>query len=308
MSPPPGAPLPEPRGPAPRAATVLLLREEDGRPEVLLTKRAAGLSFMAGLWVFPGGRVEASDESPAIAARMVATRLDSPRLRMLDLAGTPLAPDTAQGLHVAACRETFEECGVLLARPRVGPGTCAPEQVARLAAARPATITAAAFLQLLEREDLLLEADRLVYWAHWITPSVEKKRFDTRFFAVQVPAGQDASVDRSELTHHAWLGEAAIAAALGSGEMRMAPPTLATLQDVWRSCERHGSLARMLEAGRARYVPPIMPKIVPVDAGAFETVMPWDEQYASLSGEGAVAAEGYPDYLTALPSRRQYRP
>jgi 8-oxo-dGTP pyrophosphatase MutT (NUDIX family) len=53
----------------PHAATVLLLRESGDGLQVLLTKRAAGLSFMGGLWVFPGGRMEASDLSPELAAR-----------------------------------------------------------------------------------------------------------------------------------------------------------------------------------------------------------------------------------------------
>ena len=53
----------------PHAATVLLLRENDAGLQVLLTKRAAGLSFMGGLWVFPGGRMEASDLAPELAAR-----------------------------------------------------------------------------------------------------------------------------------------------------------------------------------------------------------------------------------------------
>ena len=48
----------------------------------------------------------------------------------------------------------------------------------------------------------------LTYWSHWITPAREGKRFDTRFFAVEVPADQEASADLSELTQHAWLSEA----------------------------------------------------------------------------------------------------
>lgn len=288
------------------AATVVLLRESDaGRIEVLMTKRAAGLAFMAGLWVFPGGRMESSDQSAEAAARVSTSNLEFVRQRMLDPAGVPVSSGTALGLHVAACRETFEESGLLLARPRDGRGVGAfdPGQLARMAKSREAAKTAEGFVSLLVSEDLLLEVERLVYWSHWITPSVEKRRFDTRFFAVRVPPGQEASVDRSELTHHAWLGEEDVRRHLASGEMKIAPPTIATLEDLWRSHERHGGLDAMLEGERSRLVPPILPKIVP-DATGFTVVLPWDRQYDALPGEACVVWPEYPGYLAALPSRR----
>jgi 8-oxo-dGTP pyrophosphatase MutT (NUDIX family) len=297
------------------AATIVLLREVDeGRLEALLTRRAAGLSFMGGLWVFPGGRMEPEDQSLVDARQGAAPGVAALQARMLGLDGTPIAPELALGLCVAACRETFEECGVLLARRRDGsrdssllltePGPERDRNALRTTAARPE-----GFGQLLGAHDLELELDRLVYWAHWITPSLEKKRFDTRFFVVQVPSGQDAGVDvdRSELTEHAWLDERAIDARLRAGELRMAPPTIATLQDLWRSHARHGGLERMLQAERSRDVPPILPKLRRLADGEIEVVLPWDREYASLEGEGCVVCEQYPDYLATLPSRRRFQ-
>ena len=52
--------------------------------QVLLTKRAAGLSFMGGLWVFPGGRMEPSDLSPELAARSDQASIVDTGSRMLD--------------------------------------------------------------------------------------------------------------------------------------------------------------------------------------------------------------------------------
>ena len=290
------------------AATVLLLRETGaGVLQVLMTRRAEALSFMGGLWVFPGGRMEPADCVPGATARAAGVDLEAVRTRMFDMSGGTLSRDEALGLHVAACRETFEESGVLLAHRSSGADPLDAEQLARLAARREASDTdPAAFVQLLEAEDLLLEVDRLVYWSHWITPSVEKRRFDTRFFAVRVPPGQEASVDRSELTHHAWLGENDVCAQLGSGQMKMAPPTVATLEDLWRSHERHGGIENMLQAEHGRAVPPILPKIVPDGRGGVEAVLPWDRQYASLPGEGCVVWEKYPQPLDALPSRRAF--
>lgn len=292
------------------AATIVLVREVQGRLQALLTKRSSGLSFMAGLWVFPGGRMEAEDSLAAAAGRVDPASLDHVRGRMFDRGGAPLPDSTALSLFVAGCRETFEESGVLLARPRypsLAMADAAPAWPARVAAARKQTTTPAAFLELLEREDLVLEVDRLVYWAHWITPSAERKRFDTRFFVVQVPSSQEASVDFGELTHHAWLEKQEITARLETGEMKMVAPTITTLQDLWRSHARHGSLAAMLQAEGARRVPPILPKAL--HAGeAIEVVMPWDSEYDRLPGEACARWPDYPEPLASLPSRRSYHP
>ena len=145
-----------------------------------------------------------------------------------------------------------------------------------------------------------------MYWSHWITPAFESRRFDTRFFALTVPADQEASVDRGELTHHAWLAEADIRRHLASGEMKMAPPTRATLLDLWSSHRRHGGLAAMLEAERTRIVPPILPKLVESGAADVEIVLPWDEQYRQMPGEGCRTLACYPDYVTAMPSRMRF--
>lgn len=286
------------------AATVLLLRESGaGALEVLMTKRAAGLSFMGGLWVFPGGRMEAADCSPEVSGRAALADPESARHRMLDTGGAPVPAETALGLHVAACRETFEESGVLLARRRLAPSPFDTGELARIAAFRDTGGPADAFVNLLQTEDLLLEVERLVYWSHWITPSLERRRFDTRFFAVRVPEGQEASVDRFESTHHAWLGQDDVRTNLHSGEMKMAPPTIATLEDLWVSHARHGGLDGMLQAERTRAVPPILPKIVRGHRDV-EVVLPWDPGYPELPGEACVVWETYPPYLAALPSRR----
>jgi len=290
-----------------QAATVLLLRESDGELEVLMMRRAAAVAFMGGLWVFPGGRLEAVDHSPEALARIPGNALDACGGRLQSLEGERLPPVLALGLHVAACRETFEESGVLLARPRHSYRGFDDAEVARLASHRTTEATAADFVRLLEEEDLVLDLDRLVYWSHWITPSLEKKRFDTRFFAVQVPAGQEASVDRSELTHHAWFTEREFREHLRSGEIKVAPPTLVTLQDLWRSHERHGGLEPMLAAEKTRAVPPILPKMRAGEGGTYEIVLPWDTDYLSCVGEGCAVAECYPDYLLALPSRRSFK-
>jgi 8-oxo-dGTP pyrophosphatase MutT (NUDIX family) len=75
------------------AATVLLLRAGRTGAEVLIVQRHPGLSFMGGLWAFPGGRVEPQDGIDP--AQRAARPLDD-------------------AFRHAACRELLEECAVAL--------------------------------------------------------------------------------------------------------------------------------------------------------------------------------------------------
>jgi 8-oxo-dGTP pyrophosphatase MutT (NUDIX family) len=278
------------------AATVLLLREVGGELEVLMMRRGSGLSFMAGMWVFPGGRVDVADASEAAARRLAPSAGAASRDRLQTLEGEPLPAGRERALRVAACRETFEEAGVLLARDAEG-RPCPAERVTGLQPLRvPVAGDAVAFVAMLEREELYLDVDRLVYWSHWITPSLEPKRFDTRFFAIALPTGHEVSADLSELTHHAWIRPARAPEAIERGEIRVVPPTLLTLEDLAESHARHGSLETMLVAERGRAAPPVMPRIE-VCAGATRVVMPWDPAYANVPGEGCLPVAGFPAHL-----------
>jgi hypothetical protein len=130
---------------------------------------------------------------------------------------------------------------------------CDLAQLARLAARRKDASTGDGFARLLADEDLLLDLGALTYWSHWITPAGEGKRFDTRFFAVEVPADQEASADLSELTHHAWMTADEVRTRLRSGELSMAPPTQATLGRLAKSCtpRQHRRCSRRADTPRA---------------------------------------------------------
>jgi 8-oxo-dGTP pyrophosphatase MutT (NUDIX family) len=286
------------------AATVLLLREIAGELEVLMMRRGAGLAFMAGMWVFPGGRLEGTDCSTAMLAHLPAeTRAQQVRC-LCDARGEPLPADVALGLHVAACRETFEESGVLLA---------AGEPVAELSPDRLGFHRAevardpSRFVGLLEELGLALDVDRFVYWSHWITPSVEPKRYDTRFFAVELTGTATVEADQSELTEHSWVRPESALAALGRGEMQMVPPTILTLEDLAESHRKHGSLPGMLAAERHRETPAITPRIA-VTSSAYRVVMPWDPGYLDVPGEGrAIDPADLPAHLAARRSLIEIR-
>src|SRR2546428_8530625 len=87
------APIPAP------SATLLLLRDGPGGLEVLMMCRSEASSFAPGAYVFPGGRIGPEDAALAPFC-----------------APSPSIDATAQGCRIAAIREAYEECGILLAR------------------------------------------------------------------------------------------------------------------------------------------------------------------------------------------------
>jgi 8-oxo-dGTP pyrophosphatase MutT (NUDIX family) len=282
------------------AATVLLLREGRDTAEVLVIRRHEKLAFMGGMWVFPGGSVCAADASSAAFARIPASSQTN-CARLATLHGAPLDAKECLALAVAACRETFEETGVLLASDTAG-APCDGDLTARLQERRRAIASQPeSFAQLLEAENLFLRVERLVYWAHWITPSVVPRRFDTRFYLAPVPSDQNAVIDSTETVDHAWMSPASIVAAALTGDMPVSHPTLYNLMELDASLQQHRSLQDLLAAESQRRVPAILPKMIHEEQTAM--VLPWDPFYRKVVGESAPEHLEYSSRLRALPSR-----
>jgi 8-oxo-dGTP pyrophosphatase MutT (NUDIX family) len=293
------ATTPDAPRPLRHAATMIVLREHAGEVEVLMTRRHADLAFMGGMWVFPGGALAPADESNA------ARKLVSPAQRcfpLQDLEGSALPQSIALALAIAACRETFEETGVLPAR-RADGSAIEPEQLARLQAQRAAlAANPALFVAALVREDLRLDLDSMIYWAHWVTPSGVPRRFDTRFFVTRAPARHEHAADAHETTECVWMTPRELLAKANSDAMRIAQPTRYNLEDLRVSLARHRTLDALLRAEAHRMVAPIMPKLWKED-GRTVIVMPWNEAYSKLPGEGVRPGQHYEPALLAFPSK-----
>lgn len=212
------------------ASTVVLLRDRDGI-EVFMLRRVSSMAFAPGAYVFPGGAVDARDAE---------YDLDAP-----DWSGV-LGADRATALELvcAAVRETFEEAHVLLAGPSKD---TLVEDTTDLEPDRLALLDRSQSLAgFLKSRGLVLRADLLRPWAHWITPVVETKRYDTRFFVAGMPEGQRALDVSTEADRVAWLRPAEALAQAEKGVMFMMPPTLATLNDL----TAFGTVAEVLAAER----------------------------------------------------------
>lgn len=260
---------PSPAVPSPAATLVLLRDRPGGGVEVLLIQRHRASKFAAGDFVFPGGKVELDDDPEDAVAWCVG--LDAARAaRVLDL---ERAPRAAIGYWIGAIRETFEEVGVLLAtgadgRPlRVEAGRLADYRRACQADNR-------AFWTMVKREGLRLATDRLLYFAHWITPEAQPLRFDTRFFAAEAPAGQEPSGDDYEIVALRWFAPREALAANAGGEISLRMPTMKNLA----LFDGAGSVAEALGRLAGRPVPTIQPRVV-VENGARRVLLPGDPGY-----------------------------
>ena len=204
------------------AATVMLVRDAP-QLEVFMLRRNLAVEFMGGAYVFPGGAVDAGDRAPELLGRCHG-RDDSSASTQLGLhAG-------GMGFWVAAVRETFEEAGVLLAGDPGG-GDVVPDvsgedwEEQRQALLRRDLSLA----ELLARRGLALRSDLLRPFAHWITPPVEPRRYDTKFFVAALPVGQEARDVSGEADEASWLTPAAALIELAAGTRPMLPPTSHTL-------------------------------------------------------------------------------
>jgi 8-oxo-dGTP pyrophosphatase MutT (NUDIX family) len=206
------------------AATVILLRDAAAGPEVYLLRRLGSMSFAPGAYVFPGGKVDDRDAEGGHGWAGPSPDELAPAL------GVPAA--AAAALIRAAVRETFEECGVLLAGPSpdsVVATVTGPDWAADQEALSAGSLSLA---ELLIRRQLVLRADLLRPWSRWITPEAEARRYDTRFFVATMPAGQQAAGGTGESDRAAWLRPAAALEAAEAGQLTMLPPTRITLGEL----------------------------------------------------------------------------
>ena len=237
----------EPVTPLP-AATVILARDATPGVEVLLMRRHRSSGFVPGAWVFPGGRVDAADSGPALYER---------------IEGIPGGgPESA--FWTAAIREVFEETGVLLARTPDGDWAGDATSDRRLEALRRQLMDdAITMLDVMDEAGVELDASGLVHMAHWITPVVEPRRYDTHFFLAALPDGRVARPDPREMTEAAWLRPAEALRRFEAGELPMVFPTVKTLE----SLRPYGSVEHALGAVRHARVRPILPRLVRTDTG-----------------------------------------
>ncbi len=253
------------------AATVMLIRDVPDEAvgiEVFMLRRTTRAAFGAGMFVFPGGRVDDVDASGDIAqyCRGLDDRAASDALGL---------PSGGLAYWVAAVRECFEEAGVLLAERHDGaPLALDPND------RHAVHDSELSIVDLCARDGLVLDLSATHYVDHWITPIGESRRFDTRFFLAECPSDQVLAHDDRETVESLWVRPERALQMADDGELTMMPPTVANL----RRLLGHSSVVEALAIAASMDRPSrVEPRLrVDADGAVIGVAMPDDADYHEL--------------------------
>jgi 8-oxo-dGTP pyrophosphatase MutT (NUDIX family) len=210
--------------PAKESATVILLRDGPRQLEVFMIRRHMGMLFAGGMYVFPGGVVDAADHA---------------------------GRNHDQAHAFAAIRETFEECGVLLASgPELDPTALEADRLALIE-------HRATFDEVLARHRAVVQPDLLRAWSRWITPDFEPRRYDTHFYVAIAPAREDARFVGGEADTAQWVTPELAVAAQKTGDWLLMPPTEWTLREL----ATFTNASDVFAAGNSRNLTPVQVRI-----------------------------------------------
>jgi 8-oxo-dGTP pyrophosphatase MutT (NUDIX family) len=245
------------------ASTVLLLRDgADGGMEIFMVQRHHQIEFSSGALVFPGGSMDPGDREIAADSALV------PHAGGLDF--------EAAAIRVGGIRETFEESGIMLARPIGSDELIAAAQLAPLEPQRAALDEGkVSFADILRQHGLMPAIDCLVPFAHWITPVQLPKRFDTHFLLALAPPDQVGRHDGKESVDSIWLSPKEALAGAESGRFKLPFPTIRNLIKL----DRLGSAEAALDYARRTPVVTVMPVMSKTESGLTRLQIPAEAGY-----------------------------
>ncbi len=225
------------------AATVVVIRDSQAGPEVLMQQRSPDAVFVGGAWVFPGGKVDPQDQSPQWLEHFDLTDESLPN-RVLGQDRGGLA------YWVACIRETLEEAGLLI-------GLNSPVTQENIDRIRQQLLDAPdSWLALCQQHSLSFQWSALQFLSRWVTPIGPPRRFDTRFFITCAPSGQQPVHDDWEAVATRWLTPAQALQEHQNGEMDLIFPTLMTLKGLsgYHNCKH--LLANVIPSASTKPIAP----------------------------------------------------
>lgn len=247
--------------PARPSATIMLVRDGTQGIEIFMVVRDRPMDGAMGAVVFPGGKIDEEDRHPENWGHLTAPQTH---------------PDLPYWL--AAMRETFEEAGVVIARPAGSTtGDIAPERAREMVAKHRDRLLdrQVTFAEIIKSEQLTPALDHMVHFAHWQTPLGLPKRFDTHFFLVSSPDGQEPIHDGREMVDCFWTPPGRIVAETDAGKRTLVPATRLNLELLAESA----TVAEAMQRARARSVVMVRPERFQTEAGGWAVRIPAEAGY-----------------------------
>ena len=237
-----------------RASTVMLVRDGDAGPEVVMLRRVCEMAFAASTMVLTGGGVDERDGELGLPWAGPSPSEWAERLGC--------SPEEAQMYVAAAIREVFEECGVLLAGPSASGPLARVDDPVWLEVRRALVDRSVALADVLRDNGLVLRSDLVVAKAHWVTPVFEPRRYDTWFFAALMPPLQVADGETTEADQAGWVVPEQLLREYAAGSALMLPPTVVCVEEI-----RDAASAEAFVVHRD-VLPLVMPEVVEGPSGA----------------------------------------
>jgi 8-oxo-dGTP pyrophosphatase MutT (NUDIX family) len=239
---------------APRnASTILLLRDSaDAKEiEVFMMVRHYEIDFNSGALVFPGGSVDKGDNNIIANSALYS-------------GGEGMGAGELS-FRIAAIRETFEESGILLARPKGSKALVDAKRAGEIEAAHRTALCESkiSFLDALTESGMVLALDELVPYAHWVTPEGMPKRFDTWFFLAAAPPDQLGAHDGKESTDSIWVSPREALEGGETGRFKLPFPTTRNLIKLGKQA----SVKAALDDSRGKSVVTVTPVMTKTATG-----------------------------------------
>jgi 8-oxo-dGTP pyrophosphatase MutT (NUDIX family) len=235
------------------ASTILLLRDSGAvkEIEVFMMVRHYEIDFNSGALVFPGGSVDKNDKEIIAQPELYS--------------GGKGLDERDLSFRIAAIRETFEESGILLARPKGSKTLLDAKRAAEIDAAHRADLNGhkITFQKVLTDNGMVLALDELMPYAHWITPEGMPKRFDTWFFLAAAPPDQLGAHDGKESTDSIWVSPREALAGGETGRFKLPFPTTRNLIRLGKQA----SVQSALDDSRGKTVVTVMPVMTRLNGG-----------------------------------------
>jgi len=207
---------------------------------------------MAGAHVFPGGILEKSDADPRWKGLLGLNTTET------HFNPSPTFENEKEfSFRIAAIREVFEEVNVLIADNKKSIPSQSLQEWRNIVQK-----DSSKFFDMFQHFGFLPKPFQLYPWAHWITPQVEKYRYNTLFYITVLDSLSQATHDKQETTAFDWFTPQQALENFEVGKIKLPPPTWYILQELSQFQDLNHLVLNAQRRNFGEEIKPIMPSFL----------------------------------------------